>query len=81
MVKLNTMNILNWFKKEKNYELTAYDVFKFGDGTRSLAEETQKRIELLEKHLNLEYFHGDKNKPHYRTKRKREKIIRDRKEI
>jgi len=31
----------------------------------------QQRLKHLEDHLGLDYYHGDKNKPHYRTKRTR----------
>lgn len=63
--------MFNWFRKEDSHELTVHDVYMFAEGTRDMSADLKNRMELLEKHLGVEYFNGGKNKPHYRAKRVR----------
>jgi hypothetical protein len=76
------MNMFNWFKS-KNIPSTIISLDSFDHirdrqsdlsykhNTSVQINKLETRIKLLEDHLGLDYYHGDKNKPHYRTKRTR----------
>ena len=46
-----------------------FKIFKEVAALREARLIEMKKLQALEDYLNIEFFHGDKSKPHYRKKR------------